>query len=126
MALYRSPDYQRSFESIGLSVQEEFNIDFQDGSHLGFPMRMILANFDHLDTSNEVCSPLAFWFRIKKFKTDFQHGCCGDHLGFPIRMILDIFDLQLTLIRPIKFRVIWPYCSSKVQNRFSSWQLWWP
>ena len=46
MSLYRSPDYQTSFESIGLSVQEEkFNIDFQDDCHLGFPIRMILATF---------------------------------------------------------------------------------
>ena len=37
LALYRSPDYQTNFESIGLSVQEKkFNIDFQDGGHLGF------------------------------------------------------------------------------------------
>ena len=47
MALYCSPDYQTSFESISLSVQEKkFNIDFQDGGHLGFPIRMILATFD--------------------------------------------------------------------------------
>ena len=45
MALYRSPDYQTSFKSIGLLVQEN-NIDFQDGSHLGFPIRMNLATFD--------------------------------------------------------------------------------
>ena len=38
IALYRSPDYQTSFESIGLSVQKKkVNIEFQDGSHLGFP-----------------------------------------------------------------------------------------
>ena len=47
MAQYCSPDYQTSFESIGLSSQEKkFNIDFQDGNHLGFPIRMILATFD--------------------------------------------------------------------------------
>ena len=47
MAPYRSPEYQTSFESIGLSVQEKnFNIDFQNGSHLGFQIRMILAFFD--------------------------------------------------------------------------------
>ena len=81
MALYRSPDYQTSFVSIGLSVQEKkFNIDFQDGGHLGFPIRMILA----------------------------------------------IFDLQVTMVLPIKFRVHWPHCSSDVQNRFSSWRLWRP
>ena len=65
MALYRSPDYQTSFESTGLSVQKKFNIDFQDGSHLGFPVRMILA----------------------------------------------IFDLQVTLILQMKFRVNWPFGS---------------
>ena len=35
MALYHSPDYQTSFHTIGLSVQEKkFNIDFLDGGHL--------------------------------------------------------------------------------------------
>ena len=47
MALYRSPDYQTGFESVGLSVYEKnFNICFQDGGHLRFPIRMILATFD--------------------------------------------------------------------------------
>ena len=47
MALYCLPDNQTSFESIGLLVQEKkFNIDFQDGGHLGFPIRMIFAVFD--------------------------------------------------------------------------------
>ena len=42
-ALYCSPEYQKSFESVGLSVQEKkFNIDFQDGGHLGFPIRIHL------------------------------------------------------------------------------------
>ena len=46
MALYRSPDYQTSFESVGLLVQEKkFNIDFHDGGHLGFRIRNILATF---------------------------------------------------------------------------------
>ena len=34
MALYHSPDYQISFESMGLSVQAKFSIDFQDGFHV--------------------------------------------------------------------------------------------
>ena len=55
-----------------------------------------------LDTSNEVSSQLAFWFRIKEFKTDFQHSCKGDHLGFPISMILADFDLQITIILSIE------------------------
>ena len=47
VALFRSPDYQTSFKSIGLSVQKKKRKrDFQDGGHLGFPIGMILANFD--------------------------------------------------------------------------------
>ena len=49
MALYNSPEYQTSFNLIGLSVQEnKFKIDLQDGScggHLGFLIQMILAIF---------------------------------------------------------------------------------
>ena len=33
MALYCSPDYRTSFESIGLSIQKKFKIDFQVGGH---------------------------------------------------------------------------------------------
>ena len=36
-----------------------------------------------------------------------QDGGHGDHLGFPIGTILGTFDLQATLILPIKFRVNW-------------------
>ena len=51
----------------------------------------------------------------------------GGRLGFPIRMISAIFDLQDTLILPIKFWVNWPFSSGEVQNRdFSKWQPWWP
>ena len=53
MAPYISSDYQTiSFKSIGLSVEEKtLNIDFQDGSHIGFPIGMILATFDLQVTS---------------------------------------------------------------------------
>ena len=60
MALYCSPDYQISFESIGLSVPEKkFNTDYQDGSHLVFPIRIILATFDQ-----QVTSILSMKFRV--------------------------------------------------------------
>ena len=66
MALYRSSDYQTSFEPSALSVQQKkFNIDFQGGGHLGVPIRMIPATF----------------------------------------------DLQVTLILQMKFRVSWPFGS---------------
>ena len=41
MTVYSSPDYQTNFESVGHSFQEKFNIDFQDGGHLLFPVRMM-------------------------------------------------------------------------------------
>ena len=117
------------FESIGLSVQEKFNIDFQDGGHLGFPIRMILDTFDLQVTSilPMKFESIALLVQEKKFKIDFQHGCQGDHLGFPIRMILAVFYLQVTPILPIKFRITGPfYSEEEVQNRFSRWQLWQP
>ena len=50
MALYRSHEYQVSFELTGLSVQEKkFNTEFQDdsnGGHPGFPIRTTFAIFD--------------------------------------------------------------------------------
>ena len=50
LEIEKSPQYcQWSFESTGLSVQEErLEIDFQDGdygSHLGFLIKMILVFF---------------------------------------------------------------------------------
>ena len=64
--LYCLLDYQTCFQSTDLSVQEKnFNIDFQDGGHLGFPIRMILATFD---TSYQVSSKLAFRFRRRSAK----------------------------------------------------------
>ena len=69
MALYHSPEYKTSFESVGLLVQKTFNIDFQDGSHnghLGFPITIILAFFlftSQPDASYQVSCQLAFWFR---------------------------------------------------------------
>ena len=71
MALKRSADYQISFESIGLSVQEKpFNIDFQDGGYLRFLIGTVLANVDlqvdSIRTSNEVSSQLTFILKKRK------------------------------------------------------------
>ena len=68
------------FESTGLSVQEKkFNIDFQDGSHLGFPIRMILPTCT-FDLQVTLILPMKFesiaiLVQEKNFKTDFQHDC---------------------------------------------------
>ena len=40
MTLHSSPDYQRSLSQLAFW----FNIDFQDDSYVGFPVRMIFAS----------------------------------------------------------------------------------
>ena len=71
MVLYHSPDYQTSFESIGLSVQEKkYTTDFKYGGHLGFPIRTILATFDLQVTLilQMKFESVALWFRRKSSK----------------------------------------------------------
>ena len=42
-------------------------------------------------------------------------------------IILAIFDLQVTLMLPIKFQVNWPFGSrEEAKNRFFRWPPWWP
>ena len=51
--------------------------------------------------------------------------CFQVHLRFPIGTILTIFDLQVTSMLPIKFRVNWPFGSEEeAKNRFSRWPSW--
>ena len=52
-------------------------------------------------------------------KIDFQDGDHSGHLGFPIGTILATFDLQVTLRRPTKFHVSWPFVSGEANNGFS-------
>ena len=102
----------------------KYNKHKQDGSHLGFPIRMILAT---VDLQVPLILPMNFEsialsVQEKKFKTDFQDGCYSRNLGFPIAMIWAIFDLQVTPMLPTKFRVNWPFSSEdEGKNRFSRW-----
>ena len=41
----------------------------------------------------------------KKINIEFQDGYHRNHLGFPIEIFLSIFDLQVTSILTMKFRV---------------------
>ena len=61
----------------------------QDGSHLRFPIRMILDTVDLQVTSILPMNfeSIALSVQEKKFKTDFQDGCHGHNLGFPIATI---------------------------------------
>ena len=76
----------------------------------------------HPDASYQVSSQLAFGFRRRSEKIDFQDGHHGGHLGFPISMILATFDLQVTLMLPTMFDVNWPFGSGEAKNRFSKWR----
>ena len=59
------PDASYQVKSIGLSVQEKWKIDFQDGRHLGFSIETILAIFELEVTSMlpTKFQQLAFRFR---------------------------------------------------------------
>ena len=83
------------------------------------------SSISHPNASYQVWSQLAFGFRSRSEKIDFQDGHHGSHLGFPMGMILVIFDLQVTLVLPSKFGVNWPFRSGEeAKNRFSRWLPW--
>ena len=85
----------------------------------------LLLIYKSPQTSYFGSSRLAFQFRRRCEKIDFQDGRHGGHLGFPIRTILDIFYLQVSLMLPTKFRVNWPFPSGEAaKNRFSRWPPW--
>ena len=83
---YKSPQcFLPSFKSIGLSVQKKGKIDFQDGRHLGFPIRMILAIFiskSHPDASYQFSNQLALWFRKISEKKSFKMAAITASLDF--------------------------------------------
>ena len=74
----------------------KYNKNKQDGNHLGFPIRIILATADLQVTSilRMNFGSIALSVQEKKFTTDFQDGRHGRNFGFPIAMIWAIFDLQ--------------------------------
>ena len=111
------------FIHVNSSVAGKYNKHKQDGSHVGFPIRMILATVDlqvYLILPMNFES-IALSVQEKKFKTDFQDGRHGRNLGFPIATIL-----QVTPMLPTKFRVNWPFSSEEEgKNRFSRWRPSW-
>ena len=80
------------FQSDWPSASGETKIEFQDGGHLGFQIRTILAIFD-LQVIPMLPATIAAILRV------------------PIRMILAIFDVQVILMLPTKFQVNWPFGS---------------
>ena len=104
---------------------EEGEIRFQVGchdGHLGFPIGSILSIFIYKSPRCFIPSfeSIGLSVQEKKRKIDFQDG---RHLGFLIGTILAIFDLHVTPMLPIKFRVNWPFGSGvDARNRWRpSW-----
>ena len=77
------------FIHVNNSVAGKYFKHKQDGSHLRFPIRMILATADLQVTSILPMNfeSIALSVREKKFKTDFQDGRHGRNLGFRIATI---------------------------------------
>ena len=77
------------FIHVDSIVAGKYNKHKQDGSHLGFPIRMILATVDLQVTSILPMNfkSTALSVQEKKFKTDFQDGCHSCNLRFPIATI---------------------------------------
>ena len=77
------------FIHVNSSVARKYNKHKQDGSHLRFPIRMILATVDLQVTLILPMNfeSIALSVQEKKFKTYFQDGRHGPNLGFPIATI---------------------------------------
>ena len=74
-----------NFIHVNSSEAGKYNKHKQDGSHLGFPLRMILATVDLVTSILPMnFESIALSVQEKKFKTDFQDG---RSLEFPIAMI---------------------------------------
>ena len=112
------------FIYVNSSVAGKYNKHKQDGSHLRFPIRMILATVELQVTSILPMNfeSISLSVQEKKFKTDFQDGRHGPNLGFPIATIWANFYLQVSPMLPTKFQVNWPFSSEEEgKNRFSRW-----
>ena len=104
-------DFLPSFKSCGLSVQEKKGKNrfsrwppwrsswISDRNNFNY-----IRSTGHPDASYQVSHQLAFRFRWRSQKIEFQVGRQCGHLRFPIGMMFAIFDLQVTPMLPTKFR----------------------
>ena len=75
---------------------------------------------EYLTSFESICHSV----QEKQFKIRFKDGGYGGRLGFLIGTFSATFDLQVTLILPIKFPVNSPFAFGEtVQNIFARWQL---
>ena len=104
-----------------------YNKHKQDGSHLGFPIKMILATVDLQFTSMlsmnfGVGSGEKVQNKIFKMATI---AAIWDSLSQPFELFF-IYMFKSSPMLPIKFRVNWPFSSEEEwKNRFSKWPPCW-
>ena len=112
------------FIHVKSSVAGKYNKHKQDGSHLGFPIRIILATVDLQVTSILPMNfeSIALSVQEKKFKTDFKDGRHGRNLRFPIATIWAIFFIYKAprCFLP-SFETVGLSVQKKRKNRFSRW-----
>ena len=87
------PDKFRVNRAFG---SKKFNIDFQDGNHLGFQPEP----FSYFWSTNEVSSQLAFWFRGKKSKKIFNMAARATILGFWLEWFSYFWSMSPSLPTP--------------------------
>ena len=107
-----------SLKSVGLSVQRRsknyvFKLDFQSDNFFFY-----FWSKSHPDASNQVSVNWPF-SSGEEAKIDFQDVGHGGHLGFLIRTIFAIFNLQVTLMLPVKFKVNWHFGSGEEAKKIS-------
>ena len=116
MTLYRSPECQTNFESIGLPIQEKKFISiFQDGgcgSHLGFLIGTSLTSFAlQVTPIHPIKFPVKWPFgsgeEVRNRFASWQPSWIS------VRNKFSVFDLQVAPILSTKFRVNWPFSSGE-------------
>ena len=99
----------------------KYNKHKHDGSHLGFPIRTILATVDlqvTLTLSMNIWVGSGEKVQNKIFKMATT-AAIWDSLSQQFELF---FHLQVTPMLPVKFRVDWPFSSEEEgKNRFSRW-----
>ena len=111
------------FIHVNSSVAGKYNKNKQDGSHLRFPIRMILATVDLKSPRNFQWTLSQLPFRSgEKVQNRFSRWTPWPQSGISYRNNLRYFYLQVTPMLPTKFQVNWPFSSEEEEkNRFSRW-----
>ena len=103
------------FIHVNSTVAGKYNKHKQDGSHLGFPIRMILATVD-LQVASILpmnFKSIALRFRTKSSEQIFKMAAIAAIWDFLSQRFELFFYLQVTLMLPTKFRVNWPFSSEE-------------